>query len=305
MASGTIKAVVGRSDIVNNLTTNDSTKVLSAAQGYALNNKLITISSGSLHDIKSSGAYYLTNAVTDKPTSTGGSYVVGSNGSVVSGIFTQNTTGNTYAVRYDGSTWSYEQLALNSRLNNVAIVTTLGNFSSKETLDGYLDTLLSGMESDGVKQFRVVCNSAFDIFATSHTYMGMLYKTGINTTYSHAHICAMGTDTEISAYRGTGGWTYDRISLNSQYPKDMGQVRSGESNNAIIDFTNYQDGMYMLVTRRHVYYLSKDSSGIYKIGVVEPSDLVGTFSISGMTVTISVNQWYAPVRIICIGKYTY
>lgn len=40
MASGTIKAVVGRSDIVNNLTTNDSTKVLSAAQGKTLNSKI-------------------------------------------------------------------------------------------------------------------------------------------------------------------------------------------------------------------------------------------------------------------------
>ena len=36
MASGTIKSVVPRSDIVDNLTTNDSTKVLSAAQGKAL-----------------------------------------------------------------------------------------------------------------------------------------------------------------------------------------------------------------------------------------------------------------------------
>lgn len=52
MASGTIKAVVPKSDIVNDLTTNDSTKVLSAAQGYALNSKIAnavstyTLSSG-------------------------------------------------------------------------------------------------------------------------------------------------------------------------------------------------------------------------------------------------------------------
>ena len=42
MASGTIKAVVPKSDIVDNLTTNDGTKVLSAAQGYALNGNLAT-----------------------------------------------------------------------------------------------------------------------------------------------------------------------------------------------------------------------------------------------------------------------
>ena len=43
MASGTIKAVVGRSDIVNNLTTNDSTKVLSAAQGKALSDQITNL----------------------------------------------------------------------------------------------------------------------------------------------------------------------------------------------------------------------------------------------------------------------
>ena len=40
MASGTIKAVVPKSDIVNDLNTNDSTKVLSAAQGYSLSNQI-------------------------------------------------------------------------------------------------------------------------------------------------------------------------------------------------------------------------------------------------------------------------
>jgi len=43
MASGTIKAVVPKSDIVNNLTTNDSTKVLSAAQGKALSDQIANI----------------------------------------------------------------------------------------------------------------------------------------------------------------------------------------------------------------------------------------------------------------------
>ena len=48
MANGTIKAVVGRSDIVNNLTTNDSTKVLSAAQGKALSDQITNIQNSSL-----------------------------------------------------------------------------------------------------------------------------------------------------------------------------------------------------------------------------------------------------------------
>lgn len=40
MASGTIKAVVAKSDIADNLTTNDSTKVLSAKQGKLLNDHI-------------------------------------------------------------------------------------------------------------------------------------------------------------------------------------------------------------------------------------------------------------------------
>ena len=40
MASGTIKAVIASSDIVDNLTTNDATKVLSAKQGKVLNDQI-------------------------------------------------------------------------------------------------------------------------------------------------------------------------------------------------------------------------------------------------------------------------
>ncbi len=46
MASGTIKAVVGRSDIVDNLTTNDDTKVLSAKQGKILSDQIATSAIG-------------------------------------------------------------------------------------------------------------------------------------------------------------------------------------------------------------------------------------------------------------------
>ena len=40
MASGTIKAVVSRADVVDNLTTNDATKVLSAKQGKTLSDQI-------------------------------------------------------------------------------------------------------------------------------------------------------------------------------------------------------------------------------------------------------------------------
>lgn len=59
MASGSIKAVVPKSDIVDNLTTNDSTKVLSAAQGYALNGKfgVTTLANGSKSMTLSNSVY--------------------------------------------------------------------------------------------------------------------------------------------------------------------------------------------------------------------------------------------------------
>jgi len=52
MASGTIKAYVPRSDIADNLTTNDSTKVLSAKQGYTLKNSLTTLDNGTAKVVK-------------------------------------------------------------------------------------------------------------------------------------------------------------------------------------------------------------------------------------------------------------
>ena len=84
MASGTIKSVVPRSDIVNNLTTNDSTKVLSAAQGKALKDNADAITYGSnipsnsnLNDYKTPGYYRVeTDAIaatiTNIPYQTGG-----------------------------------------------------------------------------------------------------------------------------------------------------------------------------------------------------------------------------------------
>ena len=69
-----------------------------------------TVTSGSLHDILTSGIYYVTNSVTDKPTSTGGAYFVSSTGSVVGGLFIQVGTGKAYVVRYSDSTWTYTPL---------------------------------------------------------------------------------------------------------------------------------------------------------------------------------------------------
>lgn len=69
-----------------------------------------TITSGSFHDILNPGIYYVTNAVTDKPTSTGGAYFVSSQGGAVGGLYIQVGTGKAYVVRYTDSTWTYTPL---------------------------------------------------------------------------------------------------------------------------------------------------------------------------------------------------
>ena len=63
MASGTIKAVVSKSDIVDNLTTNDSTKVLSAAQGYSLNSNLANLVTNNTQSL-----YYDANGISAQIT---------------------------------------------------------------------------------------------------------------------------------------------------------------------------------------------------------------------------------------------
>jgi len=99
-----------------------------------VNGKFKTISSGSMHDIKTSGMYYLTGGVTDKPTGNGGYYsVTVYNNDLLVGIFT-NTDGYTYHVHYSNGTWTYEQLALNSKFRCGYFSKTLSG--STEQIDG-------------------------------------------------------------------------------------------------------------------------------------------------------------------------
>lgn len=67
--------------------------------------KFRTITSGSMHDIRTSGVYYLTGGVTDKPAGNGGMYIVSAfNTDLLVGLFT-NTDGLLYNVRYVSGQW--------------------------------------------------------------------------------------------------------------------------------------------------------------------------------------------------------
>lgn len=70
-----------------------------------ISNRFKTISSGSVHDIKTSGIYYLTGGVTDKPTGNGGIYIVSAfSADLLVGLFA-NTDGLLYNVRYVSGKW--------------------------------------------------------------------------------------------------------------------------------------------------------------------------------------------------------
>ena len=73
----------------------------------SLENRFSIVSTGSLHDITTSGVYYVTGAVTDKPTSTGGLYLV-------SAFNTEQLVGKyisfyneEYNVSHSNNVWTY------------------------------------------------------------------------------------------------------------------------------------------------------------------------------------------------------
>jgi len=290
-------------EVVDDLTTDSSTKALSAAQGKILGSKLITVTSGSMHDIKASGAYYLLNAVTDKPTSTGGSYVVGSNGTVVSGIFTQNSTGNTYVVRYDGSTWAYAQLALNSNLTNHTIADRY-TATSFTAMKDYLISVSGNMENGEILPIRILANfSNTDVIKGYYEYSGTLMR------MAASHFQArLSTDDGLSvlfAY-SNGTWVTDSFALNSNTKKvhyyDY-NIELTSSSGRTVSVTATIAGYLLIgatfVQNDDLYYLTT-TDGIYPNlsvvdGTVQYIQLLGmnkSFAQVGANRTIKVRALY-------------
>ena len=79
---------------------------ISPASQQDLNNLRRTISSGSLHDIVTSGFYYVTGGVTDKPTGNGGMYIVTAfNAALLVGLFC-NTDGYMFMIVRNNGAWT-------------------------------------------------------------------------------------------------------------------------------------------------------------------------------------------------------
>ena len=102
-------------NVYDGLDSTSTDDALSANQGKVLDEKIDShfqaLNSGSLHDITTPGIYYLRNAVTDKPTSTGGIYIVSSYSGTIAGIFISVASDKAYIVTYISGTWTYTQLA--------------------------------------------------------------------------------------------------------------------------------------------------------------------------------------------------
>lgn len=81
-----------------------------------LENMTAAILSGSMHDIKSPGIYYVGNSVTDKPVSYGGLLVLassGASGATMSGIYSSNRSQSIdlYTVSVINGNWTYHQIS--------------------------------------------------------------------------------------------------------------------------------------------------------------------------------------------------
>lgn len=85
-----------------------------------LNSKFAIVSSGSMRDINSSGVYYLTSAVTDKPVMVngyGGAYIVAyANSETLSGTFISTYDDSIWAIKCLQGVWTYTDLGV-SQIN--------------------------------------------------------------------------------------------------------------------------------------------------------------------------------------------
>lgn len=79
----------------------------------SLNSKWLSVSSGSIQSITSSGIYYVANGVSDKPTATGGMLAIAfGSASTATGLYVANTaTQQIYWVTVVNGIWSYRAVS--------------------------------------------------------------------------------------------------------------------------------------------------------------------------------------------------
>lgn len=91
---------------------------------------------------------------------------------------------------------------------------SIGTFGSKSAFDSALDTLLASMRNDGVYTFQFNTNAEFLPFESGLTYVGTIYKSGSNTTFSHANISLISDTLTIVSRRNGDGWSHIKVPMN-------------------------------------------------------------------------------------------
>lgn len=127
----TLAAFTEKPDNRTNVTNDD--KLADAVN--ALNSKIRTISTGSLHDITTPGMYWLISGVADKPEPGAGMYILQAYAdSYRAGLYVVADNCVQYNVALVNGTWTYNKLALNDTLiNKVKAGTTEANVISFST----------------------------------------------------------------------------------------------------------------------------------------------------------------------------
>ena len=135
MASGTIKSVVPRSDIVNNLTTNDSTKVLSAAQGKALKDIADTLSTKVNNVYNKTFSMGANNTITITRTTQHQNYIITASSTSHDQVFIVASNGGIANLgSYGAAAWSNNDETLTIVINTYRGVTIQSDNTINYTL---------------------------------------------------------------------------------------------------------------------------------------------------------------------------
>ena len=155
-------------NVYDGLDSTSADDALSAKQGKILNDKFKTVSSGSLHDIKSSGTYYITSAVTNKPVQDGGYYSLNAyNESLLVGIYC-SIAGDVYVIKYSDNAWNTFRIAKYTEVQ--AIDTSVQTLStSVQSLSTSVQTLNASVQTLNDK-FKTVSSGSLHDIKSSGTY---------------------------------------------------------------------------------------------------------------------------------------
>ena len=150
-----------------------------------LNSKFVTISSGSLHDIKKTGLYYITAAVTDKPTAAGGYYsVTAFSNDLLVALFC-SLDGNIANIRYANGTWTVQKTPSFRVVEGSQTTGTTGNIAlGEQGSDKCFIVAATALNTDAyIRAWRTTGNQGWYLTAVNPNTGAFIANTQINYRY--------------------------------------------------------------------------------------------------------------------------